>query len=102
MRNIRDEPISTRLSKRDFMTREGLEREMYLQGPRVVVCGAGGFIGGHLVKDLMDRGVRVIRAIDIKPLEDWYQVADGVENVVLDLKDKDNCLMAVQGAEHVY
>jgi nucleoside-diphosphate-sugar epimerase len=75
---------------------------MNLHGPKAVVCGAGGFIGGHLVKDLLARGVHVIRAVDIKPLEDWYQVADGVENLVLDLKEKDNCLIAAQGAEHVY
>jgi GDP-D-mannose 3', 5'-epimerase len=75
---------------------------MDMRGPRVVVCGAGGFIGGHLVKDLLSRGVRVIRAVDIKPLEDWHQIAEGVENIVLDLKEKDNCHMAVQGAEHVY
>ena len=54
---------------------------MNLHGPKVVVCGAGGFIGGHLVKDLLSRGVHVIRAIDLKPLEDWYQIADGVENL---------------------
>jgi GDP-D-mannose 3',5'-epimerase len=75
---------------------------MNRQGPQALVCGAGGFIGGHLVKDLLSRGVRAIRAVDIKPLEDWYQISEDVENIVLDLKEKDNCLMAVQGAEHVY
>jgi GDP-D-mannose 3',5'-epimerase len=75
---------------------------MKLNGPGVVVCGAGGFIGGHLVKDLLARGVHVIRAVDIKPLNDWYQVANGVENLVLDLKEKDNCLIAARGADHVY
>ena len=84
------------------MTTEAAKLRMNLHEPRAVVCGAGGFIGGHLVKDLLARGVRVIRAVDIKPLEDWYQIAEGVENIVLDLKEKDNCLIATHGAEHVY
>jgi len=75
---------------------------MTSQGPPAVVCGAGGFIGGHLVKHLLARGVRVIRAVDIKPLGDWHQVADGVENISLDLKEKENCMIAVKDAEHVY
>jgi nucleoside-diphosphate-sugar epimerase len=69
---------------------------------RAVVCGAGGFIGGHLVRDLLDRGVQVIRAVDIKPLEEWHQVPAGVESHSLDLKEKRNCLMTVDGATHVY
>jgi GDP-D-mannose 3',5'-epimerase len=72
------------------------------ESPRAVVCGAGGFIGGHLVKSLMSHGVQVIRAVDIKPIAEWHQVTDDVENVVLDLKDKTNCLRAVRGANHVY
>jgi nucleoside-diphosphate-sugar epimerase len=67
-----------------------------------VVCGAGGFIGGHLVKALLKRGMPVIRAVDIKPLDEWFQRTDGVENLALDLKDKQNCLTAVNGASHVY
>jgi GDP-D-mannose 3', 5'-epimerase len=70
--------------------------------PTAVVCGAGGFIGGHLVKSLIGRGIRVIRAIDIKPLKEWHQIADGVENLSLDLKEKEYCLMATEGADHVY
>ncbi len=75
---------------------------MNLNGPRTVVCGAGGFIGGHLVKHLRARGDRVIRAVDIKPLEDWCQIADGVENISLDLKRMQNCVIATRDAEHVY
>lgn len=75
---------------------------MGIQTPRAVVCGAGGFIGGHLVKSLLRRGVAVIRAVDIKPLEQWHQITEGVENVSLDLKSGQNCLAAVNGAEHVY
>ena len=75
---------------------------MNIQIPKVVVCGAGGFIGGHLVKSLVKRGVPVVRAVDIKPLEEWYQVTTGVENLSLDLMEKQNALIAVNGVGHVY
>ena len=75
---------------------------MSASGERAVVCGAGGFIGGHLVKGLLARGIEVVRAVDIKPVEDWYQTADGVENLSLDLKDKEACLKATDGVTRVY
>jgi GDP-D-mannose 3', 5'-epimerase len=75
---------------------------MTLKDKRVVVCGAGGFIGGHLVGGLMDAGADVVRCVDIKPLDEWYQVQDGVENLVLDLKDKVNCDSAAEGAQVVF
>ena len=65
---------------------------MSLKGEKAVVCGAGGFIGGHLVQSLLANGVDVIRAVDIKPLDEWYQVSNDVESLSLDLKDKDSCL----------
>jgi GDP-D-mannose 3',5'-epimerase len=69
---------------------------------KVVVCGAGGFIGGHLVKSLVNDGVDVIRAIDIKPIEEWYQASDSVENVSGDLKGILACGQAVEGATLVF
>ncbi len=75
---------------------------MSLQGEKAVVCGAGGFIGGHLVKSLLANGVDVVRAVDVKPLTEWYQVTDGVENLSLDLKDLQNCKTAAQGTTTVY
>ncbi|MGD0649204.1 MAG: NAD-dependent epimerase/dehydratase family protein [Acidobacteriaceae bacterium] len=75
---------------------------MNLKGETAVVCGAGGFIGGHLVKGLIGNGVKVVRAVDVKPLEDWYQVTEGVENLSLDLKDKENCMIAAEGVSQVY
>jgi GDP-D-mannose 3', 5'-epimerase len=75
---------------------------MKLKNAKVVVCGAGGFIGGHLVKSLLDNGANVIRAVDVKPMSEWYQTSAGVTNLVLDLKDKDNCMRAAHGAEVVF
>jgi GDP-D-mannose 3',5'-epimerase len=75
---------------------------MELRGKRAVVCGGGGFIGGHLVKSLMAEGVNVIRSVDIKPLDGWYQATEGVENLVLDLKDKENCQRAAKGTDVVF
>ena len=68
----------------------------------IVVAGAGGFIGGHLVADLLRRGHTRIRAVDIKPQDDWYQVFNGVENVVADLKLADDCTRVCRGAAQVY
>lgn len=71
---------------------------MKLQGQEIVVCGGGGFIGGHLIKYLHDSGADVIRAVDSKPLDQWYQELDGVENLVLDLQRRESCERAVQDA----
>jgi GDP-D-mannose 3', 5'-epimerase len=68
----------------------------------VVVAGGGGFIGGHLVKHLRDNGYWRIRAVDIKPLDEWYQVFDGTDNVVADLKELDACRSVCEGASLVY
>jgi nucleoside-diphosphate-sugar epimerase len=67
----------------------------------IVVAGAGGFIGGHLVARLRGEGRR-IRAVDIKPLGEWYQVFDEVENIVADLKRREECERVCAGAERVY
>jgi nucleoside-diphosphate-sugar epimerase len=67
----------------------------------IVVCGAGGFIGGHLVKDLLRQGKQV-RAVDIKPLNEWFQLFSDAENFTLDLSDKNDCNKALEGACFVY
>ena len=68
----------------------------------ILVCGAGGFIGGHLVADLRRQGFQQIRAVDIKPLDDWYQVFPDVENLRLDLQEKEACRIATRDAAIVY
>jgi GDP-D-mannose 3',5'-epimerase len=67
----------------------------------VVVCGGGGFIGGHFVGELLRQGHRV-RSVDIKPGQEWYQRFPEAENVVLDLQDRQSALDAVQNTEVVY
>jgi len=73
-----------------------------MKNDMILVAGGGGFIGGHLVADLLRRGFTNIRSVDIKPIDDWYQVFDGVENLVADLKEKDACRDACRGAREVY
>jgi len=68
----------------------------------VVVTGAGGFIGGNLVGDLRAKGFQRIRAIDVKPLDDWYQRFENVENLSLDLNLRENCEVAARGAAEIY
>jgi nucleoside-diphosphate-sugar epimerase len=71
------------------------------KGDVVLVGGGGGFIGGHLVGDLLASGVAV-RSVDVKPLSDWYQVHMDAENLQLDLSRARDCEIAVAGVSHVY
>ena len=68
----------------------------------IVVCGGGGFIGGHLVADLRRQGFSQIRSVDRKPIKDWYQFFPDVDNRVLDLQGKQACYDALQGGVVVY
>jgi len=73
-----------------------------MKSDKIVVCGAGGFIGGHLVADLLRQGHRQIRAVDLKPFAEWYQGFPEVENLQLDLQDKGACETALRDARIVY
>lgn len=71
------------------------------QDDPIVVAGAGGFIGGHLVGHLLDQGYGHVRAVDVKPTVEWHQVHAGVESVQLDLSQRDDAYQAVSGCLHV-
>jgi nucleoside-diphosphate-sugar epimerase len=68
----------------------------------VVVTGAGGFIGGHLVADLLRGGYTHVRAVDIKPFDEWYQVHEGAENLQLDVSLLESARRSVAGMGEVY
>lgn len=67
----------------------------------VLVAGAGGFIGGHVVAALRLRGFASVRAVDVKPLEEWHQRFTDVESSVADLRDRNACTRATAGADTV-
>lgn len=68
----------------------------------VLVAGAGGFIGGWLVRNLIERGYTKIRAVDLKPKKEWYQEFSEVENLVLDLQGLEESKMAARDTRLIY
>ena len=67
----------------------------------ILVTGAGGFLGGHLIRNLVERGL-AIRAVDCKPFENWIFRSPDVENLVHDLSEKDACYRVMKGVAAVY
>ena len=69
---------------------------------KILICGAGGFIGGHLTsKFSQDKNIELVCA-DIKPLEYWFQNFDNAKNLSLDLKDYDNTLKVTEGVDYIF
>jgi len=64
----------------------------------IVIAGAGGFVAGALTRRFHNLGYTRIRAIDRKPLTEWYQRVPGVECLSMDLSEKQNAIRAVEGA----
>ena len=67
---------------------------------KYLIVGAGGFIGGHLVKRLINEGNQV-RAVDVKPFDLWFQKFDKAENFSLNMQEFENCLKMTKGYEYV-
>ena len=67
----------------------------------ILVAGAGGFIGGHLVNRLISDGHNVV-GVDLKPLENWFQLSQKAKNYSLDLKDFNNCLKVTENINSVF
>ncbi len=72
------------------------------KGDLIVIAGAGGFIGGALARYFREKGFSHIRAIDKKPVSEWYQRIRGAENLCLDLSREENCHRACEGATEMY
>ncbi|MBV9999167.1 MAG: NAD-dependent epimerase/dehydratase family protein [Verrucomicrobia bacterium] len=68
----------------------------------IVIAGAGGFIGGHLAANLRAEGFKRLRAVDRKPVSEWLQRFDDLDNQVLDLRELPACRSAVQDAKWIY
>src|SRR3954468_12481074 len=68
----------------------------------IVITGAGGFIAGALARYFAEQGFTRIRAVDRKPLPEWYQIVPGVESLCLDVSEYENCERACEGAVEVY
>jgi len=68
----------------------------------IVIAGAGGFIGGNLALYFRNKGFTNIRAVDKKPLDEWYLHVPGAENLCLDVSEEPNCRRACEGAAEVY
>ncbi|HEY1209920.1 MAG TPA: NAD-dependent epimerase/dehydratase family protein [Terracidiphilus sp.] len=75
---------------------------MAIRNAHLLVCGAGGFIGGHLVKTLFAQGAASVRAVDVKPFGEWYQKNPAADNRVLDLQLRESCLEAASGMDGVF
>jgi nucleoside-diphosphate-sugar epimerase len=75
---------------------------MPIRSSRVLVCGAGGFIGGHLVNTLFAEGAASVRAVDVKPFGEWYQKNPAADSRILDLQLRESCLEAAEGIDSVF
>jgi len=68
----------------------------------IVITGAGGFIGGNLALYFTKKGFTNIRAVDKKPIYEWYLKVPGVQSLCLDVSIEVNCHRVCEGAVEVY
>jgi GDP-D-mannose 3', 5'-epimerase len=69
---------------------------------KILICGAGGFIGGHLVSHFLKENNSQLICVDIKPKDYWFQYNDETENYSLDLKDYQNALKVTKGVDQIF
>ena len=69
---------------------------------KILICGAGGFIGGHLMSHFLKQSGFQIVCADIKPKEFWFQINSELDNYSLDLKDYDNALKVTKGVDYIF
>jgi GDP-D-mannose 3',5'-epimerase len=69
---------------------------------KILVAGGGGFIGGHLVKRLNEKGFKSIKVIDIKPVSEWFYINTQNKNVQSNLRDLGNCVQATKNIDLVF
>ena len=73
-----------------------------IQNKNILIVGAGGFIGGHLIKKLLNNGNNIV-ASDIKPKEYWFQDFENVKNFYsMDMKDINNCRQLTKNIDYVF
>ena len=68
---------------------------------KILIAGGGGFIGGWITQEALKRGFSHVHSDDIKPLEEWYQVHRAASNMILDLRNPEDCRKAVRGIDYV-
>ena len=97
------QPTVPKLSiQEDEVTEQRRAKDALNKDDLVVISGGGGFIAGALTRYFHDQGFTRIRAIDKKPLPEWYQRVPDVESLCFDLSYRDNCERACEGAVEVY
>ncbi len=69
---------------------------------KVLICGAGGFIGGHLANHFLENSEYEIVCADIKPEINWFQIFDKNQNYSLDLKNYEDCLKVTEGVDYIF
>ena len=72
-----------------------------MKGGSILIAGGGGFIGGWMAREAFARGFSHVRNVDVKPLEEWYQVHADADNLILDLRNPDDCRRALRNVDYV-
>jgi GDP-D-mannose 3',5'-epimerase len=75
---------------------------MIEKSAKIVVTGAGGFIGGALISALKSQGYTNLRAVDKKPFDMWYQLSSSAENLHLNLEEKEACRQTCKDADYIF